>query len=47
MRTDSDARSIWILMLGALILLLARIGAGTPPLQSSAPLTARIDRIAR
>jgi hypothetical protein len=47
MSTDSDARAIWILMLGALILLLARIGTGTLPLQSSTPLTARIDRIAR
>jgi len=47
MRSDADARSIWILMLGALILLLVRIGIGSAAFESSAPTPARAARLAR
>jgi hypothetical protein len=47
MWTDGEARSIWILTLGALLLLLARIGVGTPVPERSVPITARVDRLAR
>jgi hypothetical protein len=47
MRSDAEARSIWILMLGALVLLLVRIGIGSAAFESSAPTAARAARVAR
>jgi hypothetical protein len=47
MPSDADARSIWILMLGALVLLLVRIGIGSTAFESSAPPPARAARVAR
>ena len=47
MRSDAEARSIWILMLGALVLLLVRIGVGSAAFESSTPPAARAGRLAR
>jgi hypothetical protein len=47
MRSDAEARSIWILMLGALVLLLVRIGIGSAAFESSVPTPARATRLAR